>query len=147
MIERFGGSEGTLYQRTLDFAVDRASSSMDLLEEAAVLLAIIAQEHPFLDGNKRTAFAASEVVLRVNGLRLSVSDQEAFEFDVSVARGEVGRKEVLRWLDQRVSKRRPPRRAEPAKRKPTLSEDAEKEMAIEETLQEHKVLYQKLAKS
>ncbi len=111
MIERFGGSEGTLNQRTLDFAVERASSSTDLLGEAAVLLAIIAQEHPFFDGNKRTAFAAADVVLRVNGLRLSVSDKIAFEFTYSVARGEVGRKEVLKWLGRRVNRARRQRQA------------------------------------
>lgn len=105
MIERFGGIEGTLNQRTLDFAVDRASSSRDAAEGAAILLTTIAQEHPFMDANKRTAFAAADVMLRLNGLHLGVGDQEAFEFVLMVARGDGGYKEVLKWLGGRVKKR------------------------------------------
>ncbi len=105
MIERFGGIEGTLNQRTLDFAINRAASSKDSREEAAMLLTIIAQEHPFMDANKRTGFAAADVLLRLNGLHLTVGDQEAFDFTVMVARGDAGYKEVLKWLGSRVKKR------------------------------------------
>lgn len=107
MIERFGGIEGTLDQRTLNFAVDRASSTVDSREEAAMLLTIIAQEHPFMDANKRTGFAAADVLLRLNGLHLSVGDQEALEFVALVARGDAGYKEVVKWLGRRVRRRSP----------------------------------------
>src|ERR1700719_2478956 len=52
----------------------------DLIEEAAALWESLGQNHPFLDGNKRTAFAATYTFLRINGARLTADAEETYDF-------------------------------------------------------------------
>ena len=52
----------------------------DLIEEAAALWESLAQNHPFIDGNKRTAFAATYTFLAINGARLTADAQETYVF-------------------------------------------------------------------
>ena len=65
----FGGADGIRDQSALESAVSRPQNGYyaDLVEEAAALLESLLINHPFLDGNKRTAFAACDVFLRLNG--------------------------------------------------------------------------------
>ena len=51
-----------------------------LIEEAAALWESLSQNHPFVDGNKRTAFAATYVFLAINGLDITATDDEAQDF-------------------------------------------------------------------
>lgn len=102
MIELFGGAHGMLSEGTLDFAVTRAQRGKDFVEEAATLLEIIAKEHPFVDGNKRTAFAAAETTLRLSGYYLAVTDDDAIDFILNVARGELTHDQVAWWIKNRL---------------------------------------------
>ena len=52
----------------------------DLIEEAAALWESLAPNHPFIDGNKRTAFAAMYTFLSINGAHLTADGQEAYAF-------------------------------------------------------------------
>jgi death-on-curing protein len=58
-------------------------------EKAASLLHAIARNHPLVDGNKRLALAATIVFYGINGLRLSLSNDEAYELVMAVAAGEL----------------------------------------------------------
>jgi death-on-curing protein len=64
-IERYGGAQGVRDQGLL---------------EAAALWESLAQNHPFIDGNKRTAFAATYTFLAINGARLTADAQETYIF-------------------------------------------------------------------
>ena len=72
LIERFGGAHGLRDPGALEAALFRPQSGYyeDILSEAAALFESLAMNHPFLDGNKRIAFAAVDVFLRVNGFRI-----------------------------------------------------------------------------
>jgi death on curing protein len=61
----------------------------DLHAKAAALLHSLAQSHPLVDGNKRLALAATIAFLGVNGIRLTLSNDEAYELIVAVAAGEM----------------------------------------------------------
>ena len=52
----------------------------DLVEEAAALWESLSQNHPFIDGNKRTAFAAAYTFLAINGARLTAEAEETHVF-------------------------------------------------------------------
>lgn len=106
VIERYGGAFGMLSEGTLDFAITRAQRGKDSVEEAATLLEIIAKEHPFIDGNKRTAFAAAETTLRLSGYYIAVSDEDAIDFILKVARRELSHDQVVRWIVDRLKGRR-----------------------------------------
>src|SRR5580765_3010861 len=81
-IERYGGSHGVGDQGLLEAALYRPQTGYyaDLIEEAAALWESLGQNHPFVDGNKRTAFAATYTFLAINGARLTADTQETYAF-------------------------------------------------------------------
>ena len=102
MIERYGGAHGMLSEGTLDFAITRAQRGKGFVDEAATLLEIIAKEHPFVDGNKRTAFASAEATLMLSGYYIAASDEDAIDFILSVARRELAHDQVVKWIKDRL---------------------------------------------
>jgi death-on-curing protein len=60
-----------------------------ILEKAAALIHSIARNHPLVDGNKRLALAGGIAFLGVNGLRLTMSNEEAYELIITIATGEL----------------------------------------------------------
>ncbi len=72
LIDRYGGAHGLRDPGALEAAIFRPQSGYyeDIVQEAAALFESLAMNHPFVDGNKRIAFAAVDVFLRVNGWRL-----------------------------------------------------------------------------
>src|SRR5215471_2612375 len=81
-IERYGGSQGVRDPGLLEAALYRPQTGYyaDLIEEAAALWESLSQNHPFIDGNKRTAFAATYTFLAVNGARLTAGAEETYVF-------------------------------------------------------------------
>ena len=81
-IDRYGGSPGVRDPGLLEAALYRPQTGYyaDLIEEAAALWESLSQNHAFIDGNKRTAFAAAYTFLAVNGARLTANAQETWSF-------------------------------------------------------------------
>ena len=69
-----------------------------LAGKAAALMHSLACNHPLVDGNKRLALLAAVVFLRINGHRLDLADDEAFELTLSVAAGRVDADEIQKRL-------------------------------------------------
>jgi len=69
-----------------------------LLDKAAALLHSIVGNHALIDGNKRLGFAAMAVFCEINGARLTMSNDEAYELTMSVARGELDVPEIAAAL-------------------------------------------------
>ena len=72
-IERYGGLHGVRDHGLLESALYRPQTGYyaDLIEETAALWESLSQNHPFVDGNKRTAFGAAYTFLAINGMRLT----------------------------------------------------------------------------
>ena len=101
LIKMFGGSQGVRDRSALESALSRPRSGYyrDIVEEAAALLESLWQNHPFVDGNKRTAVTVAAAFLRVNGYRLKFDDLEAHLFLVGLAEaGDFRFGELDRWL-------------------------------------------------
>ncbi len=81
-IEQFGGSHGVRDIGQLEAALFRPQTGYyaDLIAEAAALWESLSQNHPFIDGNKRAAFAGMHTFLLINGWRLKASHDEAWCF-------------------------------------------------------------------
>ena len=81
-IERYGGSPGVRDQGLLEAALYRPQTGYyaDLIEEAAALWESLGQNHHSIDGNERTAFAATYTFLAINGTRLTADAQETYVF-------------------------------------------------------------------
>jgi death-on-curing protein len=77
LIERYGGAHGVRDVGALESALHRPQTGYydTLIHEAATLLESLVQNHPFVDGNKRVAFAVLDVFLRINGFTLVASSR------------------------------------------------------------------------
>ena len=73
LIERYGGAPGIRDAGALESALHRPQTGYydTLVHEAAALLESLVQSHPFVDGNKRVAFAGADVFLRINGYSIT----------------------------------------------------------------------------
>ncbi|MFQ4139299.1 type II toxin-antitoxin system death-on-curing family toxin [Nodosilinea sp. PGN35] len=60
-----------------------------LAEQAAAYLYHLSKNHPFVDGNKRTAFAVMDTFLRLNGKRLLLTNGDAYDLVMQVAQGQI----------------------------------------------------------
>lgn len=100
-IDRYGGVQGLRDPGLLEAALFRPQTGYypSLIDEAAALWESLSQNHPFVDGNKRTAFAATYVFLLINGLRVIASDENAQVFVLGLYETNQLNFEILRaWL-------------------------------------------------
>lgn len=107
-IERYGGSHGVLNEGYIESALGRLQSGYyeDLIEEAAALWESLAGNHAFQDGNKRVAFAAMDVFLRVNGKQITASPKDAVAFIYErYARKEMDFDHLKAWLQDNTRDR------------------------------------------
>ncbi|MDH5545411.1 MAG: type II toxin-antitoxin system death-on-curing family toxin [Gammaproteobacteria bacterium] len=101
-INVFGGLHGLRDQGLLESAVDQAhqtfSHSNDIFQTAAQYCLSIAKNHPFLDGNKRTAAACMLTFMVLNGFEPTLSNQDLFDWTLKVAIGELSRDQLAELL-------------------------------------------------
>jgi death-on-curing protein len=81
LIERYGGAQGIRDVGALESALHRPQTGYydSLIHEAAALIESLVQNHPFVDGNKRVAFAVVDVFLRINGYTIAASSTAIYE--------------------------------------------------------------------
>ncbi len=98
-------SKGSLLY-VLETVPDLSSKDYEeaLATKAAYILFNIITTHPFIDGNKRTAFGAADVFLRLNGYSLRVAAEDGLGFVVKIAAGKVKEIEVRKWIRQHLKK-------------------------------------------
>lgn len=104
-IEEYGGIHGIRDEGLLQSAVFRPQMGhyKNLAEEAAALMESLANNHPFLDGNKRIAFAAMHTFLLVNGYDLEVDPLDAYDFMIqAIAAGRFRFALILPWIDAHI---------------------------------------------
>ena len=106
-IREFGGLHGLRDIRLLESAIAMPSAGFggeflhrSLHEQAAAYLFHIVQNHPFLDGNKRTGAHVVLVFLELNGRRLECGADEFYQMVLSVAEGKLGKEGITRFLDE-----------------------------------------------
>lgn len=103
LIERYGGAPDIRDVGALESALHRPQTGYyeTLIHEAAALLESLVQNHPFIDGNKRTAFAVVDVFLRINGHTLSAESAAVYDtyIDLLDQRNFV-LKHLVPWLEE-----------------------------------------------
>lgn len=104
-IEHFGGAEGIREQALLESAVAAPQASFggrspfgDLVDVAAAYLFYLCKNHPFIDGNKRTALGACIVFLRLNGIEPKPDGAEWEILTLAVAASEMDRDQTTESL-------------------------------------------------
>jgi death-on-curing protein len=105
LIERYGGSHGTRDLSRVESAAVAPSQNIfgkeqyvDIFEKAAVYMRNIISDHPFLDGNKRTATATAVMFLVRNHRQFDANRGEVEDFAVKVAVEKLTIQQIAEWL-------------------------------------------------
>ncbi len=110
-----GGAAGVRDEGLLRSALVRAQNQFACGDHDVVALVValaaayafgVARNHPFIDGNKRTAFVACELCLAANGHELVAPDEECLAMMLSLASSESGEAEFAAWLRDNVRKQK-----------------------------------------
>jgi death-on-curing protein len=115
-IERYGGTHGVRDRGLLEAALYRPQTGhyAGLIEEAAALWESLSQNHPFIDGNQRTAFAATYTFLAINGARLTADAEETYVFVAALYEANhFSFDKLVPWLRSHVPQDLPEIRREP----------------------------------
>jgi death-on-curing protein len=107
LIAQTGGSHGVRDLGLLLSAVARAMATFDgqdiypdLFTKAAALLESLIGNHPFVDGNKRTAITSAALFLQYNNVRLRTDNQELVDFSLKCAQGFVSLEQMAAWIEE-----------------------------------------------
>ena len=98
-----GGGTGIRDEGLLDSALQRPVNKAeygepDVAELAAAYAFGIARNHPFIDGNKRTALVASRTFLWINGYQVTANDADKLKTFLALASGELSENELANWF-------------------------------------------------
>ena len=107
LIEKFGGTAELRDMGLLESALFRPQTGYysDLAQMSAALFESLISNHAFVDGNKRAAYFISDVFLRLNGWKLSVSAEAGYSFIVdSLEKGECDFDHLSPWIQSHVEK-------------------------------------------
>ena len=91
-------NEGIRSEAELDFIVYKTGSARGVNVKAATLLMETIRRHPFVDGNKRTAFDSMMVFLESNGKKLDVGDRSKITLAFWIVKPKTTLKEVVEWI-------------------------------------------------
>jgi death-on-curing protein len=108
-IAEHGGSAGVRDEDLLESALAKprqlhayGDPEPDLADLAASLASGLARNHPFVDGNKRTAAVACETFIELNGASLEADDLELYPLYLDLAEGKLGERDFAAWLRGRM---------------------------------------------
>jgi death-on-curing protein len=106
-LEEHGGLSGLRDMGLFESAMERpknlaAYESPDVSDLAASYGCGLAKNHPFLDGNKRTAYVAMELFLVLNGYQLMSSDADSVLTMLQVAAGDMSEKAFAKWIRNNI---------------------------------------------
>ncbi|MEM6476778.1 MAG: type II toxin-antitoxin system death-on-curing family toxin [Pseudomonadota bacterium] len=107
-LSEHGGPSGVRDQGMLESALARPLNQWtygedDLAALAAAYAYGIARNHPFADGNKRTAWVFARLFLKLNGRSISFTPREAINIVLALAAGELSEEELADWFRQRLA--------------------------------------------
>ena len=111
LIDRFGGSKGIRDNGSLESAINRPFATFDNQElyptpadKAAAILESILINHPFVDGNKRTAYVLMKLILLDNGLDIVASQDDKYKMVIAASIGDMRFEDIRTWIVGRLRK-------------------------------------------
>ncbi|MBD2210827.1 type II toxin-antitoxin system death-on-curing family toxin [Nostoc linckia FACHB-104] len=111
-IEIFGGTTGIRDEGLLDSALAQPQATFGgellhptIYEQAAAYLYHLAMNHPFIDGNKRTAFAVMDTFITLNGYSLNLSVEETYNMVIQVVQREISKEELSAFLELHLERK------------------------------------------
>lgn len=112
LIDKFGGSKGLRDQGALESAISRPYATFDDQDlhptpvgKAAAVFESILMNHPFVDGNKRTAYVLMKMVLMESGLDLEADQDEKYRMVIASSTGAMRFEEIKNWIQDHLTKK------------------------------------------
>ena len=112
IIDKTGGSHGVRDIGLVESAVAAPRQSFggkklyeSVFAKAGVLFKKLAGHHPFVDGNKRTAFVSTARFLHRNGCKITAANNNVIDFTVRVVEDELEVEEIAEWLNKNVKRK------------------------------------------
>ncbi|HMG92661.1 MAG TPA: type II toxin-antitoxin system death-on-curing family toxin [Chryseolinea sp.] len=109
LIEKFGGSKGIRDREILESAINRPYQTFDQnelyplpVDKAAAIFESLISNHPFIDGNKRTAYVVMRLILLGSNLDIYADQKEKYEFVMSAAKSEIKFDKIREWLTKHL---------------------------------------------
>lgn len=106
LIENFGGAKGTRDIGSLESALSRPFQTFDgnelypnPIDKAAAIFESLINNHPFIDGNKRTAYVIMQLVLLEFNIAIKASQEEKYDFVIASSQGKLKFIEIKKWLE------------------------------------------------
>ena len=107
LIDTFGGAHGIRDISALESALKRPFQTFDnkelyptAIDKAAALAESILNNHPFIDGNKRTGYVLMRLFLLENGRDINATQQDKYDFVIGIASGKIRFEEIVTWLEK-----------------------------------------------
>ncbi len=115
LIDKFGGSKGIRDRGALESALYRPNSTFEqqdlyptAIDKAAAILESILMNHPFIDGNKRTAYVVMKLILFENNLDIRAGQNEKYDMMIAASKGEIRFEENKLLISARLSQKNEP---------------------------------------
>lgn len=109
LIDKFGGSKGIRDIGLLESALARPFATFDRndlypnpIEKASAILESIVINHPFVDGNKRTAYTLMRLILLENGLDIIAGQESKYDLVISASTGKLRFDEIKNWIQSNL---------------------------------------------
>jgi len=109
LIDQFGGSKGIREIGLLESAIHRPYATFENqelypspCEKAAAILESILINHPFVDGNKRTAYVLMKLILLENGMTIDASQDDKYNMVIAASTGNMRFDEIRNWIQLRL---------------------------------------------
>ncbi|MGN6181224.1 MAG: type II toxin-antitoxin system death-on-curing family toxin [Mucilaginibacter sp.] len=108
-IQYFGGGDGIRDEGSILAAIARPYATFDQQElypspseKAAAIFESLIINHPFVDGNKRTAFILLKLLLNLHGFDVIASDDEKYKMTIAASSGEIRFDEIKLWIEEHL---------------------------------------------
>jgi len=112
LIDKFGGSKGVRDHGSLESAINRPFATFEKYDlyptpsaKAAAILESILINHPFLDGNKSTAYVLMRLILMNYGFDIFAEQDDKYKMVISASTGDLRFDEIKQWIEIRLRKK------------------------------------------
>jgi death on curing protein len=105
LIDKFGGAKGIRDKGLLESSINRPFQTFDgqelypdPIDKAAAIFESIITNHPFVDGNKRTAYVLMRLMLKSNNIDIHLGQNNKYDFVIKAASGQVTFDQIKTWI-------------------------------------------------
>ena len=109
LIEKFGGAKGIRDKDLLESAISRPFQTFDgkelyptSIDKASAIFESIISNHPFIDGNKRTAYVLMRLMLKEGKADIFAEQNEKYDFVINAAEGKMNLDQIKEWILKRI---------------------------------------------